>query len=302
MRKGAEAGRRSLEASTIASYMRTCVTEAPEQAERASREQIVQYGSMVYRRYFSDIGFEAKSQALAAAYAHGHRDAAVASVTVPMVRALTVTATPSRMRKRAGRWPLVIANSRGDTAADCRPERVQAGRSAVGGVGEELPGTLEPGACIAPARLEIVVRPGDAGVDVENGGVESQKQVTDRLLHEGRELIVVVEPLALNPAVADGAVDGLAREVARVLAVLEIQVAAVQLPRELEHRDDRGLHCRPLLPENSTLEDSTFQLPIPVQALGIQPLPRVLVEFDSGGSIGLRRERRPRPRHDARPR
>jgi probable F420-dependent oxidoreductase len=101
VREGAEAAGRSLEALTIASYLRTCVTDAPEQVERASREQIAQYGSMVYyRRYFSDIGFEAESQALAAAWARGDRDAAIASVTAPMVRDLTVYGSAEQCRTR----------------------------------------------------------------------------------------------------------------------------------------------------------------------------------------------------------
>ena len=48
VRQGAETAGRDPGAVRIASYLRTCVTDAPEMVEQATREQLARYGSMVY--------------------------------------------------------------------------------------------------------------------------------------------------------------------------------------------------------------------------------------------------------------
>ncbi len=101
VREGAVGAGRSPEEVTIASYLRTCVTDDPTGVEHESRAQIARYGSMVYyRRYFSSIGFEAESRALAAAWERGDRAAAIEAVTPPMVRAITIMGSAAECRAR----------------------------------------------------------------------------------------------------------------------------------------------------------------------------------------------------------
>jgi probable F420-dependent oxidoreductase len=101
VREGAEAAGRSPDDVRIACYLRTCVTDAPEVVERATREQLARYGSMVYyRRYFAGIGFETEAEALAHAWERGDRDAAVDAVTEPMIRAVTIYGSAEECRQR----------------------------------------------------------------------------------------------------------------------------------------------------------------------------------------------------------
>jgi alkanesulfonate monooxygenase SsuD/methylene tetrahydromethanopterin reductase-like flavin-dependent oxidoreductase (luciferase family) len=101
VRQGAEASGRRLSDVHIASYLRTCVTAAPETVEQASREQIARYCSMVYyQRYFASVGFATEAAAIAQAWQRGDRAAAVQAVTRPMLQALTIYGTAHECRQR----------------------------------------------------------------------------------------------------------------------------------------------------------------------------------------------------------
>ncbi|MCZ6872760.1 MAG: LLM class flavin-dependent oxidoreductase [bacterium] len=101
IRQGAEAAGRSLDDLTIASYLRTCVTDTPEIVEQATREQLARYASRVYyERFFASIGFPAEAKAIAQAWQRGDRDAAVSAVTEPMIKAVTIYGSPDECRQR----------------------------------------------------------------------------------------------------------------------------------------------------------------------------------------------------------
>lgn len=101
VREGAEAAGRSPDEVRIACYLRTCVTDTPEVVERATREQLARYGSMVYyRRYFASIGFETEAETLARAWERGDRNAALDAVTQPMIRAVTIYGSAEECRQR----------------------------------------------------------------------------------------------------------------------------------------------------------------------------------------------------------
>jgi alkanesulfonate monooxygenase SsuD/methylene tetrahydromethanopterin reductase-like flavin-dependent oxidoreductase (luciferase family) len=101
VRQGAEAAGRTLQDVQIACYLRTCVTDRPDIVERASREQIARYGTMVYyRRYFASIGFAAEADALERAWQRGDRVAATAAVSQSMLRALTIYGPAAECRRR----------------------------------------------------------------------------------------------------------------------------------------------------------------------------------------------------------
>lgn len=101
VRQGAETAGRSLSDVHIACYLRTCVTDAPEQVEQASRAQIARYGSMVYyRQYFAGIGLAAEAATLEQAWQRGDRAAAVRAVTPEMIRTLTIYGSAAECRQR----------------------------------------------------------------------------------------------------------------------------------------------------------------------------------------------------------
>lgn len=101
IREGARAAGRSPDEVRIASYLRTCVSDDTDRVERACRTQIARYGSMVYyRNYFSELGFAAESDALAAAWAKGDPDAAADIVHPGMIRTLTIYGSPEECRAR----------------------------------------------------------------------------------------------------------------------------------------------------------------------------------------------------------
>ena len=98
---GAREAGRSPDEVRIASYLRTCVSDDTERVERACREQIAQYGSMVYyRNYFSEIGFAAEAAALEAAWAKGDAAAAANVVGRRMIRALTIYGSSTECREQ----------------------------------------------------------------------------------------------------------------------------------------------------------------------------------------------------------
>ena len=101
IRQGAEAAGRSLNDLTIASYLRTCVTDSPETVEQATREQLARYGSMVYyERYFASIGFPDEAETIAQAWQRGDREAAAGAVTDPMIKAVTIYGSADECRQR----------------------------------------------------------------------------------------------------------------------------------------------------------------------------------------------------------
>jgi probable F420-dependent oxidoreductase len=101
VRAGAREAGRSPDEVRIASYLRTCVSDDAERVERASREQIARYGSMVYyRNYFSEIGFAAEAEALEAAWAKGDAAGAVDVVDRRMIQALTIYGSAAECRER----------------------------------------------------------------------------------------------------------------------------------------------------------------------------------------------------------
>jgi len=101
IRQGAEAAGRSVSDIQVASYLRTCVTDAPETVEQATRQQLARYNSMVYyQRYFASIGFAAEAETMAQAWQRGDREAAVRAVTQPMMRAVTIYGTAAECRQR----------------------------------------------------------------------------------------------------------------------------------------------------------------------------------------------------------
>jgi alkanesulfonate monooxygenase SsuD/methylene tetrahydromethanopterin reductase-like flavin-dependent oxidoreductase (luciferase family) len=101
VRQGTEAAGRSLRDVHIASYLRTCVTEAPEIVEQACREQIARYGAMVYyRQYFASIGFADEAHAMEQAWERGDRAAAMQAVPQTMIQALTIYGSAEMCRQR----------------------------------------------------------------------------------------------------------------------------------------------------------------------------------------------------------
>lgn len=101
VRQGAEAAGRNPGDIQIASYLRTCVTDAPEIVEQATREQLARYGSMVYyQQYFASIGFPAESEAIAQAWQRGDSRAAISAVTQPMIQAVTIYGSAAACRQR----------------------------------------------------------------------------------------------------------------------------------------------------------------------------------------------------------
>lgn len=101
IREGAEAAGRSFDDITVASYLRTCVTDTPETVERATRQQLARYGSMVYyERYFASIGFPEEARAIAAAWQRGDAAAATNAVTDDIIRAVTIYGTADACRAR----------------------------------------------------------------------------------------------------------------------------------------------------------------------------------------------------------
>lgn len=101
IREGAEAAGRSADAVQVACYLRTCVTDHPEQVEQASRVQIARYGSMIYyRQYFASIGFAAEAAALEHAWQHNDAAAAAKAVTPAMIRTLTIYGSAEVCRQR----------------------------------------------------------------------------------------------------------------------------------------------------------------------------------------------------------
>lgn len=101
IREGAEAAGRSLNDLTIASYLRTCVTDQPEIVEQATRQQLARYASRVYyERFFASIGFPDEAAAIAQAWQRGDREAAVNAVTEPMIKAVTIYGTADECRRR----------------------------------------------------------------------------------------------------------------------------------------------------------------------------------------------------------
>lgn len=101
IREGAQAAGRSLNDLTIASYLRTCVTDNPEIVEQATRQQLARYASRVYyERFFASIGFPDEAAAIAQAWQRGDREAAVSAVTDPMIKAVTIYGTADECRQR----------------------------------------------------------------------------------------------------------------------------------------------------------------------------------------------------------
>jgi len=101
VRAGAREAGRSPGDIRIASYLRTCVSDDTERVERASREQIALYGSMVYyRNYFTEIGFATEAAALETAWANGDAEAATNVVDRRMIQALTIYGSPAECRKQ----------------------------------------------------------------------------------------------------------------------------------------------------------------------------------------------------------
>ena len=101
IREGAEAAGRSLDDITIASYLRTCVTDTPEIVEQATRQQLARYASRVYyERFFASIGFPAEATAIAQAWQRGDSEAAVNAVTDPMIKAVTIYGSADDCRQR----------------------------------------------------------------------------------------------------------------------------------------------------------------------------------------------------------
>lgn len=101
IRAGARDAGRSPDEVRIASYLRTCVSDDTECVERACREQIAQYGSMMYyRNYFSEIGFATEAAALEAAWAAGDAAGAADVVDRQMIQALTIYGSPGECRER----------------------------------------------------------------------------------------------------------------------------------------------------------------------------------------------------------
>jgi alkanesulfonate monooxygenase SsuD/methylene tetrahydromethanopterin reductase-like flavin-dependent oxidoreductase (luciferase family) len=101
IRQGAEAAGRNPDEIGIACYLRTCVTQTPEVVEQACREQLARYGSMTYyQNYFRSIGFADEADVMAQAWKQSDRNAAVAAVTLPMIRATTIYGSPEACRER----------------------------------------------------------------------------------------------------------------------------------------------------------------------------------------------------------
>jgi probable F420-dependent oxidoreductase len=101
IREGAEAVGRSMDDITIASYLRTCVTDSPEVVEQATRQQLARYTSRVYyERFFASIGFPGEAAAIAQAWQRGDREAAVNAVTEPLIKAVTIYGTADECRQR----------------------------------------------------------------------------------------------------------------------------------------------------------------------------------------------------------
>lgn len=98
---GAREAGRSPDEIRIASYLRTCVSDDTERVERACREQIARYGSMVYyRNYFTEIGFADEALALEAAWNAGDAQTAAAVVDRRMIQALTIYGSAAECRQR----------------------------------------------------------------------------------------------------------------------------------------------------------------------------------------------------------
>ncbi len=105
IRAGAADAGRSPDDVRIASYLRTCVSDDTARVERACREQIAQYGSMVYyRNYFSEIGFADQAAALEAAWATGDASRAADVVDRRMIQALTIYGSPDECRERLAEY------------------------------------------------------------------------------------------------------------------------------------------------------------------------------------------------------
>lgn len=105
VRAGAREAGRSPDEIRIASYLRTCVSDDTARVERASREQIARYGSMLYyRNYFAEIGFATEAEALAAAWEKGDAAAAADVVDRRMIQTLTIYGSPAECRARLGAY------------------------------------------------------------------------------------------------------------------------------------------------------------------------------------------------------
>lgn len=101
IRQGAEAAGRNPDEIQTACYLRTCVTDAPEQVEQACREQLARYGAMTYyQKYFASMGFAAEAATMAQAWQRGDGDAAVRAVTLPMIEAVTIYGSAEACRQR----------------------------------------------------------------------------------------------------------------------------------------------------------------------------------------------------------
>lgn len=140
IRAGAREAGRSPDEVRTACYLRTCVSDDTERVERASREQIAQYGSMVYyRNYFAEIGFAAEAAALEAAWAKGDAASAANVVDRRMIRALTIYGSPAECRERLAAYrdagldlPVIAPFPIGEPVVETF-ERTVAGCAAVAG-------------------------------------------------------------------------------------------------------------------------------------------------------------------------
>ena len=101
IRQGAEAAGRHADEIEIACYLRTCVTDQPDEVEAACRAQLARYGSMTYyQKYFERIGFVDEAMAIAAAWQQNDHESAMAAVTLPMIQATTIYGSAETCRQR----------------------------------------------------------------------------------------------------------------------------------------------------------------------------------------------------------
>jgi probable F420-dependent oxidoreductase len=91
LRRGAERASRTLEGFEIAGYIRTCVTDTPEEARTHLARDITGYAIVdAYRAYFRQCGFTSEIDALNAAWRAGDRAGAVKHLSARVLDGLGV--------------------------------------------------------------------------------------------------------------------------------------------------------------------------------------------------------------------